>query len=104
MIAGQRSRQEELRQAAIAHAEMFNDGVSMDVHFWKSKEFHSRQEYVDLSDHRGLHRECTLQPGLQTRQRTRCGRHSRTVGFVAMVRRSVSEWVLIKCTDEQGII
>ena len=32
------------RQVAIAHAEMFNDVVSMDVNFWTFKERHSREK------------------------------------------------------------
>ena len=36
---------------AIIHAEMFNDVV--DVNFWKLKERHSREKYVDRSEHRG---------------------------------------------------
>ena len=32
------------RQVACAHAEMFNDVVSMDANFWKLKERHSREK------------------------------------------------------------
>ena len=41
------------RQVAIAHAEMFNDVVSMDVNFWTFKERQQREEDVDRSEHRG---------------------------------------------------
>ena len=32
------------RQVAIAHTQMFNDVVSMDVNFWKLKERHKREK------------------------------------------------------------
>ena len=32
------------RQVAIAHAEMFNDFISMDMNFWKLKEHHIREK------------------------------------------------------------
>ena len=81
------------RQVAIAHAKMFNDVVSMDVNFWKLKERHSRKKntltvlnIVDAAS--GMHiaeiliRHLTLWKTFAH-------------GFVALVRRNVSERVLI---------
>ena len=68
------------RQAAITHAEMFNDVVSMDVNFWKLKERDSTEKNT-LTE-------------FQIRHLRRRGGLSRAVGFVGLVRRNVSEWVL----------
>ena len=79
------------RQVAIAHVEMFNDVVSMDVCELPEVEGtqQQREANVDRSEHCGRSIENILKS--KTRHLTRCGRLSRAVGFVGLVRRNVSE-------------
>ena len=73
-----------------------------------------REEDVDRPEHRGRSiGKSTLHPEFKIRHRKRCGRPSRTVGFVELVRQNASEWIFtvqksarnswIKPKDEESL-
>ena len=84
------------RQVADAHAEMFNEVVSMDVNFWNWKECDSSVKktlaVVNIVDAALVKHIASRIPN-QT-SHTLWGRLSRMADFVVLMRRYASEWDL----------